>query len=178
MVRMVWRVDTWGKYQSATTRKRCRVDWTYGGAGTAGGNALFIFLGFWSWRAMSCESTLRSVIERQMDRSLLTASDMMQVSILESVYTVVVREVLICLWWCWALSAVPCWTDVFDSRYYHVVTTVLDGLLNHKIENLPLKPPLRGSIYVKLFSYMEGHLIDGLHKFWREKNQAFEYSIM
>ena len=47
---------------------------------------------------MSLESALRSVIESQVDRSLLTASDMMQISVLELVYTVVVREELICLW--------------------------------------------------------------------------------
>jgi hypothetical protein len=46
---------------------------------------------------MSCEFALRSVIESQVVRSLLTASDMMQVDVLESDYTVVVSEELICL---------------------------------------------------------------------------------
>ena len=48
---------------------------------------------------MSIESALRSLIETQVTRSSLTASDMMRVNALESVYTVVgVREKLICLW--------------------------------------------------------------------------------
>jgi len=37
---------------------------------------------------MSFESTLRALIESQVTRSLLTASDMMQVNVLEAVYTV------------------------------------------------------------------------------------------
>ena len=56
---------------------------------------------------MSLESALRSLIESQVVRSLSTASDIMQVKVLESVYTVVVREELICLWG-WTLSAAPC----------------------------------------------------------------------